>query len=129
MHCPFPVVLTYADEPGNAACALRDVELRLPCVGAEREKLPLFTDAAKGAYSNSFLDRLLKAELTSCFGAKVASLFTWHSYRSGLATALHAAKVDDGMVQLVCRWTCPESLHVYRRMGTQEHEQLIRKAT
>lgn len=66
--------------------------------------------------------------LAHCFGAAVAKLFTWHSYRSGLATVLHAAKVDDGMVQLICRWMCPESLHVYRRMGTSEHERLVRKA-
>ncbi|KAL3911923.1 MAG: hypothetical protein SGPRY_008511, partial [Prymnesium sp.] len=59
-----------------------------------------------------------------CFGAAVAKLFTWHSYRSGLATALHAANVDDGTVQLMC----PESLHVYRSMGTAEHERLVRKA-
>lgn len=128
IHCPFPVVLTYTEEPGNAARALRDIELRYPCEGEERATLPLFIDAAGGPYSHSFLNRLLQSTVAACFGTRVASLFTWHSYRSGLATALHAAKVDDGMVQLICRWMCPESLHVYRRMGTKEHENLIRKA-
>ena len=32
------------------------------------------------------------------------------------------------MIMLICRWMCPESLHVYRRMGTAEHERLIAKA-
>ena len=32
------------------------------------------------------------------------------------------------MIQLICRWMCPESLHVYRRMGTREHERLINDA-
>lgn len=27
IHCPFPVVLSYQDEPANAALALRDIEL------------------------------------------------------------------------------------------------------
>ena len=33
------------------------------------------------------------------------------------------------MIQLICRWMCPESLHVYRRMGVAEHESLVRKAS
>ncbi|KAL3919777.1 MAG: hypothetical protein SGPRY_005507 [Prymnesium sp.] len=49
--------------------------------------------------------------------------------QSGLATALHAAGISDSMIQLIiCRWMCPESLHVYRRVGTQEHEASTRRA-
>jgi hypothetical protein len=29
------------------------------------------------------------------------------------------------MIMLICRWMCPESLHVYRRMGTVEHEKCV----
>ncbi|KAL3910101.1 MAG: hypothetical protein SGPRY_009184 [Prymnesium sp.] len=128
IHCPFPVVLTYQEVPGNAANALRELELRCPCVCGDRLTRPLFADAGGAAYTHAFLDRLLKSALAFCFGAKVASLITWHSHCSGLATGLHAAKVDDDMVQLICRWMCPESLHVYRRMGTQEHSRLIQRA-
>ena len=59
----------------------------------------------------------------------MALLYSFHSYRSGLATALHAAGVEDAMIQLICRWMCLESLHVYRRMGTREHERLINLAS
>jgi len=45
------------------------------------------------------------------------------------AHACHAAGVEDSMIQLICLWMCPESLHVYRRMGVAEHETLIRKAS
>ena len=58
----------------------------------------------------------------------VAQLYTWHSFRSGLATALHAAGVPDSMVQLMCRWTCPESLDLYRRKGLVEGENYLRAA-
>ncbi|KAL1498494.1 hypothetical protein AB1Y20_013819 [Prymnesium parvum] len=71
---------------------------------------------------------MLRDVLTHCFGPNVARLYTWHSYRSGLATALHAAGVDDGMIMLICRWMSPESLHVYRRMGTAENERHTRRA-
>ena len=67
--------------------------------------------------------------LAHLYGASVAALYTWHSFRSGLATALHAANVPDAMIMLICRWMCPESLHVYRRMGTREHERLINEAS
>ncbi|KAL1495235.1 hypothetical protein AB1Y20_017098 [Prymnesium parvum] len=72
---------------------------------------------------------MLTAALTFLYGEAVASLYTFHSYRSGLATALHAAGVSDALIQLICRWMCPESLHVYRRIGTREHEGSIRKAS
>ena len=72
---------------------------------------------------------MLRTVLAHLYGPRVASLYSFHSFRSGLATALHAAKVEDPMIQLICRWMCPESLHVYRRMGVAEHESLIRKAS
>jgi hypothetical protein len=46
-----------------------------------------------------------------------ASLFSWHSYRSGLCCALFAVGCPDAINQLICRWMCPESLLAYRRMG------------
>ena len=54
---------------------------------------------------------------------------TWHSFRSGLATALHAANVPDAVIMLICRWMCPESLHVYRRLGTTQHAQHVAAAS
>ena len=128
IHCPFPATITYYDEPGNAAAALREIERRVPCRGEARRTTPLFADRNHRPYSHGRLGRLLRAALTHLYGKAAASLFTFHSYRSGLATALHAAGVEDGMVQLICRWMCPESLHVYRRVGATEHDQHIRAA-
>lgn len=63
------------------------------------------------------------------YGSRVASLYSWHSFRSGFATALHAAGVEDGLVQLLCcRWACPASLRVYRRLGCQEYSHLLARA-
>ena len=34
------------------------------------------------------------------------------------------------MIQLmICRWMCPESPHVYRRMGVADHERIIKQAS
>ena len=83
----------------------------------------------QGRRTLTYLHKLLMLALTYLYGAIVAALYTWHSFRSGLATALHAANVPDAMIMLICRWMCPESLHVYRRMGTREHERLINEAS
>ena len=80
-------------------------------------------------YTHHYLHNILRLVLTYLYGHAVALLYTWHSFRSGLATALHAANVPDDMIMLICRWMCPESLHVYRRMGTREHERLINEAS
>ena len=131
IHCPFPVVLTFdAADPVNAAAALRDLELRRlrSEVPWPRDTTALFCTAEGQPYTHHRLHDLLRAALAHLYGALVAMLYSWHSYRSGLATALHASGVSDEMVQLICRWMCPESLHVYRRMGTGEHERLIRGA-
>ena len=129
IHCPFPVTLTYDDEPDNPAAQLRDIEIRCPCPNAERASRPLFADAQGQPYTHGFLAGMLYAILLHLYGPAVAALYTFHSYRSGLATALHAAGVPDPTIQLICRWMCPESLHVYRRMGTREHEAHTRAAS
>lgn len=128
-HCPFPVRLTYETTELNPAAALRDLELRVGVHVTNRDGHPLFGDAAGQTYTHHYLHNLLMLALTYLYGAIVAALYTWHSFRSGLATALHAANVPDAMIMLICRWMCPESLHVYRRMGTREHERLINEAS
>ena len=124
-HCPFPVRLTYETTELNPAAALRDLELRTGVQVADRDSRPLFGDAAGQTYTHHHLRNLLRLALTHLYGATVAALYPWHSFRSRLATALHAANVPDSMIMLICRWMSPESLHVYRRMGTREHERLI----
>jgi hypothetical protein len=128
-HCPYPVSFLYHASSTSPAFRLMQLELRCNTHGAARGVTPLFHDDAGSVYTHSFLDRMLRAVLTSLYGAKVATLYTWHSYRVGLATALHAAGVADDMIQLICRWMCPASLFVYRRKGTSEHEGMIGKAS
>lgn len=128
-HCPFPVRLTFELTELNPCAALRDMELRIGLTVKDRETQPLFCDASGAPYTHNYLHTMLRSVIGHQYGAAVASLYTWHSYRSGLATALHAAKVDDAMIMLICRWMCVESLHVYRRMGTREHETHINAAS
>ena len=128
IHCPFPVAIAFDLSPENGAAALRDIELRFPCHGAERATRPLIATAAGNPYTHAVLDGMLYAVLLYLYGAVVAAIFSWHSYRSGLATALFAAGCPDAVIMLICRWMCPESLHVYRRLGTSNHADWFKRA-
>jgi hypothetical protein len=48
--------------------------------------------------------------------------------RVGLATALKAACVDDSVIQMICRWTNPESLRAYARHGQSLHINCVDEA-
>ena len=129
IHCSFPVVYVFNYEADNAAAALRDIELRHPCHGLERESRPVIADENGNPFTHSVLDTILHNVLVHLFGAAMASLFSWHSYRSGLCTALFAAGCPDALNQLICRWMCPESLHVYRRLGTLQNADWVERAS
>ena len=128
IHCPFTIFLVLSTHPEDACGAVRDIELQSPCAEAYRQNTPLFGDEHGQPYSHGVLDPILRFSLTYLYGAQVASIFSWHSYRSGLASMLFAAGVPDAVIMLMCRWMCEASLHVYRRLGSSEHESNFRRA-
>ena len=129
LHSPFPSVLLYYQEPANAASNLRDIELHAPCAQSQRSATPLFRSSSGEVYRHAFLDRMLKRVLLHCFGVAATRVYTWHSYRVGLATALYAAGVTDAEIQLICRWLCAASLRIYRRMGIHQQATSVRQAS
>ena len=127
IHCPFTIFLVFTGTPECACKALREMEVRHPSV--DRRTAAVFGDAQGRPFSHGVLDPLLRAVLTHLYSAAVASLYSWHSYRSGLASMLHAAGVPDAVIMLMCRWMCEASLNVYRRIGSTEHESNFQRAT
>ena len=120
-HCPYPSVLPHDGTDTSAAAAVRDIELEQPCDPQARKTTPLFGDVNGCPFTYAVLHRELRQVLTALFGAAVASTLTWHSFRIGLACALHSADCPDAVIQLICRWACPESLHVYAQMGVSKN--------
>ena len=79
---------------------------------------PLFTYALGGkALGYNFLGSALKALLLTLFSAVVAALFTWHSFRSGLACALRAAQAPDWVLLALLRWRSKSSIPGYGRLS------------
>ena len=74
------------------------------------------------------MDSLLHVALVKLYGEKVAACYSWHSLRSGLATALKAAGASDDVIQMICRWASPESLKIYARHGTSLHINWVNQA-
>ena len=81
--------------------------------GYSRQLTPLFADEHGLPYTHSVMDTLLHAALVRLYGEQIASCYSWHSLRSGLATALKAAGCTDDVIQMICRWANPESLKIY----------------
>ena len=121
IHSPFPSVVLYdPSRTCNAGAALRDIELEQPCRGTDRETTPLFADPVGHPYRHERMDDLLDAALHFCYGSGVAATHSWHSLRSGLASALKEAQCPNDEIQLICRWLNPESLRAYARLGTSK---------
>ena len=64
--------------------------------------MPIIATAEGNPYTHAVLDNILHNVLVYRYGAAMASLFSWHSYRSGLCTALFAAGCPDAVNQLIC---------------------------
>lgn len=128
IHCPFPSSVAFSDDDNTAGFIIRQQELDAPCRGAARATTPLFADEHGLPFTHSVMDTLLHQMLVYCFGEQVASCYSWHSLRIGLATALKAAKCDDNVIQMVCRWTNPESLRAYARHGQSLHIDWVDRA-
>ena len=120
IHAPFGSVLPFEDSEDSAGLLMLELELELPCHGKARESTPLFVDENGALLSHAFLDKVLHGLLLSNYDDAVARTHSWHSFRIGLCCALSAAGADDATIQLLCRWVSPESLRLYRRLGTQQ---------
>ena len=127
-HCPFPSILPYDGPSTCAAAAIFELEESEPCRGAARAVTPLFADAAGKTYTYAVLSSALRKLLTALFGAQVASVYTWHAIRIGLACALFEVDCPDPIIQLVCRWASPDSLKAYRRLGISQNLQWLDRA-
>ena len=128
IHCPFPSSVPYTSDPDGAGHMLARQDLDYPCRGATRQDTPLFADEGGQPYTHSTMDTLLHHILLHLYDAKAAQCYSWHSMRVGLATALKAAQVPDDVIQMICRWTNPESLRAYARHGQSLHINCVDQA-
>ena len=115
-----PIILPYHDDECNPAKWLAMIEKRWPCPGSQRAGLALFCDAQGAPFSSTTLHRLITATLTNELG-EAARMYSPHSWRVGMASALKAAGATDAQIQAFGRWISPDSVRVYARMSVPEY--------
>ena len=116
-------------KPRGRSAARRVAELAIARLeaGLPLKKAVFVTEDGKPLTTNrmkSTLYHMLKVFLPE----KMARLFTWHSFRSYLATAMLAAGATNPEIQAVLRWQTEESLQAYARMGADTQTDLIAQA-
>ena len=122
-----PIWLPFSTDPLSAFPALAQIELHDAFEG-DAAATALFTGDDKLPFSGAQLDRALHAMLLRHFPAATSKLYSWHSARIWLATALLAAKATRAQIQALCRWQTEESLNIYACLGAGDYADLVTRA-
>ena len=105
-----------------AALRLLELERRFPLRGEKRVQFPLFTITGKTPFTFAMVTATLNALKDIALPASVDhSLYTTHSCRIYLCTALGAAGKSAAEIQAICRWQSVESVLIYNRMQPADY--------
>ena len=105
-----------------AALRLLEIERRFPLRGERRAQAPLFTMQGNTPFTFSAVTTTLNALKDIALPASVDhSLYTTHSCRIYLCTALGAAGKSSAEIQAICRWQSVESVQIYNRMQPADY--------
>ena len=117
-----PIYLPFKCERRNAAQALQELALAVgPAHRAPAAHKAVFVDNNKQALQGSVMSSALYSVMKAITGSEyTAKLYTWHSFRSYLATALFAANVKPLTIQAMLRWQTEESLRAYSRLSRHQ---------
>ncbi len=124
---PFPLIFNFnPKDDADVGSALRDLAFHCWVPASELRSTPMFTySSEKKALRRDFLDTILKALLLTVFPAPMADLYSWHSFRIGLACSLRAAGTPDWVILALCRWRSSNSIPVYARINYAASAQWI----
>ena len=125
-----PIYLPFKSEGRNAAQALQQLALGVGTTFRKQiSKNAVFVNDSKQPLSCSIMaSALYKAMVQITGSSEAAKLYTWHSFRSGLATALYAAGIKPITIQAMLRWQSEESLRAYSRLSRHMAAQHLESA-
>ena len=117
-----PVYLPFGNESRNAAAALQQLTLAADSTFRSSSAAnAVFIDNNKKALTCTAMASAIYHAMVTITGSQVTTkLYTWHSFRSYLATALYAARVKPATIQAMLRWQTEESLRTYMRLSRAE---------
>ena len=116
---PFPLIFNFNPlDVADTGLALRDLALYCWVPPNALRSTPMLSSAPSGEpIRRDFLDLVLIATLLCFLTAAEASLYSWHSFRIGLACSLRAAMAPDWIILALCRWRSAASIPVYGRVN------------
>ena len=116
---PFPLFFNFhGSDSANAARVLRDLALFCPIPADRLRATPLLSSSESlDPFRHGFLDMVLKKLLRATMPEDRAALYTWHSFRIGLACSLLAANAPEHVILALCRWRSKASLRLYARLN------------
>jgi hypothetical protein len=117
-----PVYLPYKNDCRNAAAALKQLALGVEdSFRSSAASNAVFVNNDKKPLTCTLMSSALFQAMTTIAGnVQTAKLYTWHSFRSYLATALYAAGVKPATIHAMLRWQTEESLRAYMRLSRTE---------
>ena len=120
-----PIYLAFHQQQRNAARAVRDLALAVGQQHRQRPRAAVFVDNNREPLKAAAMVIVLHNAVASLVGNERAKLFSWHSGRIFLCTALHAAGVKPAIIQAMLRWQTDESMRAYNRMSMQQYGQNV----
>ena len=123
-----PIYVAFHQNARNAARAVRDLALAVGEADRQPHK-PVFVNDSKQPLQARIMASALHFAVSTLVGSTRAKLFTWHSGRIYLCTALHAAGIKPQIIQAMLRWQTDESMRAYNRMSMQQYGRYIDSAT
>jgi hypothetical protein len=113
----------------NAALAIRDLMIARLHHGIDSSGALFVGNDKAPLKASSMANWLYRSMLSIGTPADIAKLYTWHSWRIGLASRLAAAQVPDATIQTLLRWQSDESLRAYKRLSMQDQSAFIEAAS
>jgi hypothetical protein len=116
---PHPLYFNFVPgDPDNTALRLRTLYLMCPVLPSLARSTPMFTMSPQAQpFRRDFVDLVLKALLLTFMSPEIAALYSFHSFRIGLACALRAAGAPDWVIMALLRWRSDKSLLTYARIN------------
>ena len=127
-----------ATNPLCFASAFLAYELVYPCPLNERHQWSAFSPTGDAQpFSPSAADTALRTLMTAALGAATAALRSWHAFRVTLASSLRGiprkagetTEDNNGVIQMLCRWSSVESVRTYSRINRHEYARYARLAS
>ena len=127
---PYPLVFPfYPEDPQSTGCILRDYAIHCFIPASELRSSPMFTyGAGLEALRRDFLLMVLAALLQTFLIQSLWALYSWHSFRIGLACALRAANAPDWVILALLRWRSASSIPGYGRINYEASASWLNEA-